>query len=172
MPVLFKRPSLRRIPRERVLARRAPLRRALLPACGVLLALALSACAKTVSTSSYSGESKGVAETIKNLQADVTAGEQKKICENDLASTLVAKLGSTKSGCEQAIKNQLAEVDSFDVTITSITLGGTSAARTASAHVKSVYAGKKERPSTLSLVKEGGKWKISALSEQPSTPAL
>jgi hypothetical protein len=128
-----------------------------------LLAVGLSACAKTVSTSGLNGESKQVAETIKNLQSDVTAGEEKKICKNDLASTVVARLNTAKGGCQQAIKDQLAEIDSFEVTIDSVALGGTSAARTATARVKSVYSGKK-RASTLSLVKEGGKWKLSALS--------
>jgi hypothetical protein len=128
-----------------------------------LLAVGLSACAKTVSTSGLSGESKQVAERIKDLQSDVTAGEQKKICQNDLASTVVARLNTAKGGCQQAIKDQLAEIDSFEVTIDSVALGGTSAARTATARVKSVYSGKK-RTSTLSLVKERGKWKLSALS--------
>jgi hypothetical protein len=128
----------------------APPKRALALLCAPLLALALSACAKTVSTSGLSGESKEVAETIKNLEADVTAGEQKKVCQNDLASTLVTRLSSAKGGCQQAI------------TVDSVALGGTPAARTAIARVKSVYSGNK-RPSTLSLVKESGKWKISAL---------
>lgn len=138
------------------------LKRAIALLCAPPLALGLSACAKTVSTSGFSGESKQVAQTIKNLQADVTAGEQKKICDNELASTLVTRLSSGKGGCQQAIKNQLAEVDSFEITVESIKLGGTSAARTASAPVKSIYSGK-NRPATLSLVKESGKWKISAL---------
>jgi hypothetical protein len=125
-----------------------------------LLALALSACAKTVSTSGLSGESKKVAETVKDLQADATAGEQKKICQNDLASTIVARLNTATGGCQRAIKDQLAEIDSFEVTIDSVAI--TSPARTATARVKSVYSGKK-RTSTLSLVKESGKWKVSAL---------
>jgi hypothetical protein len=138
------------------------LKRATALLCAQLLAVGLSACAKTVSTSGLSGESKQVAETIKNLQSDVTAGEQKKICEKDLASAIVKILSSAKGGCQQAIKDQLAEIDSFEVTIDSVQLGGTSAARTATARVKSVYSGKK-RTSTVSLVKESGKWKVAAL---------
>jgi hypothetical protein len=130
--------------------------------CAPLLALGLSACAKTVSTSGYSGESKEVVQKIKDFQADVTAGEEKKICEKDLASTLVKQLSSAKGGCQRAIKDQLGEIDSFEITVQSIKLGGTSAARTASAQVKSIHEGK-TRASTLSLVKEGGKWKVSGL---------
>jgi hypothetical protein len=137
-------------------------KRAAVPLCASLLALGISGCAKSVSTSGFSGESKEVAQTIKDLQTDVTAGDQKKVCQNDLASALVTRLNATKGGCQQAIKDQLTEIDSFEITVESIKLGGTSAARTASARVNSVFGGKK-RPSTLSLVKEGAKWKVSAL---------
>jgi hypothetical protein len=126
--------------------------------CAPLLALGMSACAKTVSTSGLKGESKKAAETIKALQTDVTAGDEKKICKNDLASTVVSKLGSAKGGCQQAVKDQLTEIDSFEITVDSIKVNGD----TAVAKVASKFSGK-ARPSTLSLVKESGKWKISAL---------
>jgi hypothetical protein len=129
--------------------------------CAALVALGLSACAKTVSTSGLSGEAKDAAETIKALQSDVTAGDQKKVCENDLAQTLVTKLSAAGGGCQQAIKSQLAEVDSLELNIDTVQV--TSDGHTANAVVTSVYAGKK-RKSKLTLVKEGEKWKISALS--------
>jgi hypothetical protein len=138
-------------------------KRALPLLCTPLLALGLSACAKTVSTSNLKGEAKDAAETIKNLQSDVTAGDQKKVCQNDLSSALVKRLSATKGGCEEAIKNQVTEIDSLELTVETVQLGGTAAARTASARVKSVYSGK-TGISMLSLVKENGKWKISALS--------
>ena len=124
-----------------------------------LLVLGLAACAKSVSTSGLKGESKSAAETIKNLQTDVTAGDQKKVCSNDLSSTLVAKLNTAKGGCQQAVKDQLVEVDSFEVTVDAISVNGS----TATAKVTSKFAGK-NHPSTLTLVNESGKWKISALS--------
>lgn len=127
--------------------------------CASLLALGLSACAKTVSTSGLKGEAKEAAETIKDLQSDVTAGDQKKVCENDLASALVTRLKAASGGCQQAIKSQLAEIDSLELTVDTVLVSGA----TATAKVTSVYSGKK-RNSTLKLVKEGSKWKISALS--------
>ncbi|MFI4990226.1 MAG: nuclear transport factor 2 family protein [Solirubrobacterales bacterium] len=133
-------------------------RHALALACAAPIAFGLSACAKTVSTSGLNGEAKSAAETIKDLQSDVTAGDQKKICQNDLAKALVAKLGATGGGCEKAIKGQLTEVDSFEVTVEAMQVSGGAA----TAHVKSIYSGK-SRKGTLSLVKEGGKWKISSL---------
>jgi hypothetical protein len=124
-----------------------------------LLAVGLSACAKAVSTSGLKGEAKAAAETIKNLQSDVTAGDEKKICQNDLAKALVTKLDAAEGGCEKAIKDQLTEVDSFEVTIQTVQAAGGAA----TAKVKSIYSGK-SKAGTLSLVKEGGKWKISALA--------
>jgi len=127
--------------------------------CVPLCAVALAACGSTVSTAGFKGSEHEVAQTIANLQADGTSGEQKKICANDLAGAVVTRLGGTK-GCEAAIKSQLAEVDSLEVTVQSIQVAV--AGRTASARVKSIYAGK-TRAGTLSLVKEGGKWKISGV---------
>jgi Domain of unknown function (DUF4878) len=133
-------------------------KRALTLPCVALLALGLSACAKSVSTSGLKGEAKAAAETIKNLQTDVTAGDEKKICQNDLAKPLVTKLDASAGSCQKAIKGQLTEVDSFEVTVEAMQVSGT----TATAHVKSIYSGK-TRKGTLSLVKEGSEWKISSL---------
>ncbi len=127
--------------------------------CAALCASALTACASTVSTSGFSGAKRSVAQTVANLQADATAGEQKKICANDLAAATVAKLGGAK-GCETAVKSQLKEVDSLEVTVQTVQLAKGEAA--ASARVKSIHQGK-SRLSTISLVKEGGKWKISGV---------
>jgi copper chaperone CopZ len=127
--------------------------------CLPLFALALSACGASVSTAGFKGEQREVAQTISNLQADATAGEQKKICADDIAVTVVAKLGGTK-GCEAAIKKQLAEVDSLEVSVQSVDVS--SAGTSATAAVRSVYEGK-TRPGTVALVKEGGKWKVAGL---------
>jgi copper chaperone CopZ len=134
------------------------LKRASLQSCAVLLVIGLSACATTVSTSGYKGEAKEVAQTIKNLQSDVTAGEQKKVCNNDLASSVVKSISSAAGGCQQVIKEQLKEIASFEVNVQSIQI--TSAGHAASARVKSKYSGK-NKLSTILLVKEAGKWKIA-----------
>jgi Putative lumazine-binding len=129
--------------------------------CVPLLALGVSACASTTSSSSFKGEPHEVAQAIVSLQSEAAAGEAQKICEELLSSSVTARLSAGRSpigGCTQALKSQLTGVDSPELTIGSIQLHSTSA----SATVKSVYAGK-SRISTLSLVKEDGKWKISKL---------
>ena len=133
------------------------MRRALALICTPLCALAVSACATTTATGNFKGTEHDVAQTVANLQSDVTAADEKKICSQDLAAKVVTSLGGTKA-CETAIKEQLAEIDGSEANVESIQVSGT----TATAKVKSTFAGKKTL-STVALVEEGGKWKISAL---------
>jgi len=152
----------------------AALKASLALLCLPMLAVGLAACGNTVSTAGFQGEAHEVAQAISRLQSDATTGEDQKICTDDLASTVVARLGgstaqagaapsaSAQAACRQAIKNQLTEVDRFDVTVQSVQVTTTGGRRTASARVKSTYEGK-SRAGTLSLVKEGGAWKIAAI---------
>jgi hypothetical protein len=124
--------------------------------------LLLGACGSTVATSSFKGAQHEVAETISHLQSDVTAGEHKKVCENDMAAKVVQRLGG-KKGCEAAVKTQLSEIDSTELTIDKIEVAGTSA----TAKVTNVYEGKKVKGS-MTLAKEGSDWKITAVEARGS----
>jgi hypothetical protein len=140
--------------------RRAPLAAT---ATATVTALALAGCASSVSTSGFNGEQREVAQVVANLQTHTNGGDEARVCGNDLAHAIVARLNEAPGGCEQAIKRQLAEIDpGLEVTVESVHIAGTPAARTATASVKSTFEGK-HRLSTLALVKEGGKWKISGL---------
>jgi hypothetical protein len=146
----------------RVLSAAVPplsIKHALVLLCTPLLAVGVSACASTTS-GSFKGEPKAIAQTISDLQTEATAGEAKKICDNLLASVVTARLSSAPGGCTQAIKSQLSQVDTLELTVQSIL---PQTATTASAKVKNTYAGK-AKISTVELVKEDGKWKISKLS--------
>jgi Putative lumazine-binding len=124
------------------------------------IALGLSACGETASTGSFKGEDRNVAQTISNFQSDATSTNKHKLCANDLASAIATRLKSA-GGCEAAVTEQLKQLDSFGLTIQSIAVSGNSA----TARVKSTWSGK-SRITTLSLVKQGARWKISGL---PST---
>jgi hypothetical protein len=128
---------------------------------GPLIAVAIAACGSTVTTSTFKGEEHEVAQAISNLQADASAGNEQKICAEDLAGPVVAALNRARGGCRHAIKNQLAEIDSFEVSIKAVHLAP-GAHPTATATVKSINAGK-TRASTVTLVKEQGRWKVSSL---------
>jgi hypothetical protein len=127
--------------------------------CAALFAVGLNACGNSVS-SSFKGEEHEIAQVVANLQTDATAGNEKKICANDLASSLVTRLSTATGGCKQAVKHLLSETDSFVVSVKSVHLNGTHPQPTASAVVTSVKKGRTQ-PSTLTLAKESGKWKIS-----------
>jgi hypothetical protein len=133
------------------------MRRPLVTMSVLACSLPLAACAGTTSTAGFKGTEHEVAQTIANLQSDVTASEQKKVCANDLAAAVVSRLGGAK-GCEAVVKERLSEIDNTELTVESVKVSGTSA----TASVKSVYSGRKKL-TTVSLVKEGGKWRISTL---------
>jgi copper chaperone CopZ len=140
------------------------MRRALALSCLPLCALAFSACATKTSTGGFKGADKEVAQAVANLQSAVTAGDQKKICAEDLSASVVSSLGGTK-GCEAAIKEQVAEIDGTEAEVESIQLNG----KTATAKVRSTFSGRKTQ-TEVTLVEEGGKWKVSAVKpiEAPS----
>jgi hypothetical protein len=137
------------------------------PALRVLAAIGLtaglSACGSTAATNNFKGEQHEVAKVISNLQSDVRATEQQKVCSNDLAAPVVSRLNATPGGCSQALKGQLTEIDNTEATVESVQITGTGSKRTATARVKSSYKGK-NRVATVMLVNEGGKWKILSVA--------
>jgi hypothetical protein len=146
-----------RVPRRPLAPPRVPRCAPALPVCA--LVFAVTACGSTVSTAGFKGAQHEVAQTVANLQSHATASERKKICGEDLAAALVRRLGGVKR-CEAAIKSQLSEVDSLEVSVQSVKLAA--GGKTATARVSSIYEGK-PRARALSLVKEGGKWRIAGL---------
>ena len=126
-----------------------------------LTAAGLSACGTGTSASNFKGPAHSAAQAVANLQSAATAGEASKICKEILARAVVAKL-QTAGGCAHAVKSQLNEIDNFEASVEAIKLAKAGSIETATASVKSTYAGKK-RISTLTLVNEGGKWRISGL---------
>jgi hypothetical protein len=133
------------------------MRRLLALACLPPLALGAAACGTTTSTSDFHGAKREVAQTIADLQSDVTGSDRKKVCERILAEPVVAKLGGQKA-CETAVKNRFAEIDNTELKVESVTVTGNKA----TALVKSVYGGDK-KVRTVTLVKEGSRWRITAI---------
>lgn len=134
------------------------MRRVFALASVLLCALGAAACGTTTSTAGFKGTEHEVAQTIADLQSDVSAGEHKKICERDLAAPVVNKLGGQKA-CETAVKNRVSEIDNTELTVESAKVDG----NTATAQVKSVYEGDK-KVRAVTLAKEGSRWKITAIA--------
>jgi hypothetical protein len=133
-------------------------RRVIAVLCAPVLATGATACGSTVSTSSFKGERQQVAQAVADLQSDAVALEAKKICNEVLAKARVAQLNAAPGGCKQAIEQQVKQIDNYDTTVEAVAIVG----KTATAKVKSTYAGKKAIQA-LTLVKEGGKWRISGV---------
>ncbi len=123
-----------------------------------LLALGLGACGSTVSTSGLKGEAKAVAQRIADLQTDVTAASEQKVCNQDFARAVSARLNSGGDTCQAAVKRQIGSIDDYEMTVEKVVVKGA----TATAVVKSTWSGRAGL-ATLRLVKEGGSWRIAAL---------
>jgi hypothetical protein len=138
--------------------RAIPTKRAAALALAPLVATGVAACGSTVSTGSYKGASAAVVQRIADFQTDVTAGEDKKLCSQDLAAAVSTRLQAAGGSCSQALKNQLGAIDNYELAVESIAVHGTSA----TARVKSTWSGK-QRTTTMGLVKEDGVWRIDTL---------
>jgi hypothetical protein len=123
-----------------------------------LLALGLGACGSTVSTSGLKGEAKAVAQRISDFQSDVTAADEQKVCNQDLARAVRARLNTGGETCQAAIKRQVGAIDDYEMTVEKVAVAGASA----TAVVKSTWSGKAAL-ARLRLVREGGSWRIAAL---------
>jgi Domain of unknown function (DUF4878) len=135
------------------------MKRAALTLTLTLLAGGLAACGSTVSTGAFKGESHAVAQRISDYQTDVGTGSEKKVCDEDLSATVRTQLGAASGGCEEALKHQFGAIDDYEATVEQVTVHGA----TATALVKSTWSGKPQ-VTTLTLVKEGGKWRIAGLA--------
>jgi hypothetical protein len=134
------------------------LRRVPLALAAILLPLALGACGSTVATDSFKGESHAVAQRISAFQSDATEANEGKLCDNDLARAVKARLQRAGSSCRTALGRQLGQIDTVELKIEAVAVHGAGA----SARVKSTWSGR-SRVTTMQLVKEGGAWKVAAL---------
>jgi hypothetical protein len=109
------------------------------------------------SSKGFTGDKQAVAQTVEDLESAARKSDQAKICNDLLATQLIATIRSSGQSCTTAISHALDDADTFDLTVKSVTVSGT----TATAVVES----KKKTPAqdTFKLVKEGGRWKIVSL---------
>lgn len=140
-------------------------RKAIAALCAPVLATGVAACGTSVSTGSFKGEQQKVAQAVANLQSDATALEAKKICADDLARARVKQLNASPGGCKAAIESQIKQIDNYNTTVEAVAIGA--GAKTATAKVQSIYAGKKG-VQTLTFVKEGGSWRVAGTVGAPT----
>ena len=132
----------------------------------VAVPFALGACGSTPkdSAKSFKGDQRAVAQTVEDLQSAASKGDQKKICGQLLADSLVAQIRtSSKKSCDDAIQDAIRDVDAFELQVQKVTVNGDAATAT----VKS-EAGKDHTASTLTFVREHAAWKIATLGTSQS----
>ncbi len=122
----------------------------------VLLAiLALAGCGATASSAGdFEGEEARVAETVEDVQAAGAADETQRLCDELFARALVERLQSGGGDCRQEVGTALDDTDAFELTVQDVTIQGA----TARARVEG-----ENRTRTVTLVREGGRWRISEL---------
>ncbi len=123
----------------------------------VLLALlALTGCGAAASSAGdFEGEEARVAETVEDVQEAGTADEAQRVCDELLARALVQRFEAGGGGdCRQEVGTAFDDADEFELTVQDVTIQGT----TARARVEAEGGNR-----TLTLVREGGRWRVSEL---------
>ena len=130
----------------------------------VLAALAVAASGCTTSgagsgdsSGNFKGEQQLVANTVEDLESAANKGDQDTICADLLAHDIVDRLDA-RGGCRRTVDGALKDADTSSLTVQSVQIHGT----TATARVKA-ETGRKDRVTTLRLVKQDGRWKIASL---------
>jgi hypothetical protein len=128
------------------------------------LAAALAAgCSPTTSTSSNStskfrGDQRQAAQTIEDLESAANDGNETKICRDLLSRSLAGRMARNGAACAQTVEAAVKDADSVGMTVEQVRINGDRA----TARV-TLERGDKDRVANIQLVREGGRWKISAL---------
>jgi len=125
------------------------------------VAVAVAGCTTQTTSDDSSGKFRGeqrlVANTVEDFESAASKGDQDQICRELLAKPLVATYARRGGTCEKVVDGVLRDSDSFGLTVQSVRI----AAAQATARVKA-DRGKKDVIRSLTLVKEGPGWRISA----------
>jgi hypothetical protein len=134
--------------------------RTVLPLAAIV-AVAAAGCTTQTSSNDSSGKFRGeqrlVANTVEDFESAASKGDQDQICRELLAKPLIATYARRGGTCEKVVDGVLRDTDSFGLTVESVRIADAHA----TARVKA-DRGKKDIIQSLTLVKEGPGWRISA----------
>ncbi len=130
-----------------------------------LLAATLAGCgaAPKDSAKGFKGEQRSVAKTIEQLETAGTKDKPADVCSKLLGAKLLSALEKQGTNCRTAVKEAFKDADSFDITVDTVKVSGTTA--TATVKYRSLS---NDKTATLLLDKEGAAWKISSLGSLSS----
>ena len=134
--------------------------RTVLPLAAIVTVAVAGCTTQTTSDDSsgkFRGEQRLVANTVEDFESAASKGDQDQICRELLAKPLIAEYARRGGTCEKVVDGVLRDSDSFGLTVQSVRI----AAARATARVKA-DRGKKDVIRSLTLVKEGPGWRISA----------
>jgi Putative lumazine-binding len=127
----------------------------------LVVAVALAGCTAQSSTkdssSKFRGDQRLVANTVEDFESAASKGDQDKICRDLLATALVTQFAQHGGTCERIVDGALKDTDSFGLTVERVSITGTQAAVRVKAD-----RGKNDLQQSLTLVKQGQGWRISA----------
>jgi hypothetical protein len=133
---------------------------AVLAAALAAAALAAGCAPQRASTSDkvsqFKGDQRAVARAVEDLESAAQDSNEAKLCTQVLARAFAGKIGAAGGGCESAVNAALKDTDSTDMTVESVSVNGDRA----TARVK-FETGKTDRPGNVSLVREGGRWRVA-----------
>jgi hypothetical protein len=135
-----------------------------LPPIALLAAVLVAGCTTQSSndddsTGKFRGDQRLVANTVEDFESAASKGDQDKLCRDLLATALVQQFAQRGGTCEKAVDAALKDTDSFDLTVERVTITGQNATATVKAD-----RGKKDINQSLTLVKQGAGWRISAFA--------
>jgi hypothetical protein len=128
-----------------------------LVAAALLAGCTASSTSNDDDTGKFSGDQRLVANTVEDFESAASKGDQDKICRDLLAKALVQQYAQRGGTCEKAVDGALKDTDSFDLTVEKVAISGQQATATVKAD-----RGKKDINQSLTLVKQGAGWRISA----------
>ena len=129
-----------------------------LATCILVIAIAGCGAAPKDSAQDFQGDERAVAAVVEQLETEARHDNPDKICATVLSDKLITTLQSQGTNCRTAVKEALRDTDQFDLTVDDVNISGQSA----TVKVTSGRGGNK-KDDTLTLVREGGGWTISAL---------
>jgi hypothetical protein len=127
----------------------------------IAVGLAVSGCGAAGSGGGdFEGAEREVAEAVESLQsASRTQDGPREICSELLSRELVERLEAGDSSCTTEIRHAIADADLYELTVTDVTVSGSSA----TARVESLAAGEGAR-GTMRLSQQDGNWRLDAIS--------
>ena len=136
-------------------------RRTALLAAPVALAVLAAGCAPQQSSSSdsvkkFTGDQRAAAQTVEDLESAANDSDETKICTQLLSKALAGRIAANGHGCGPGVDAAIKDTDSTAMTVEAVRVTGA----TATARVK-FETGKKDRQGSITLTREGGRWRIS-----------